>query len=458
MSSITTKSFGVLNAKNFEKFITGIYGNTYVTFGKEVAWPNSDTPTAATDTANTFYNYWNNLIGLKKITASDINLVIPRVDWTSGTVYIEYSQDLELFARSNTSNKPYDNKFYVRNSKDQVFKCLFNNGGVTSTIMPEISIDGQLPENAFIVESDGYKWKYMYTIPAGLKEKFFTAEFMPITSEPIVTNNAVDGRLDIIKIVTAGAGFNANANSNSLNIMTVSGDGSNANITVKVTTTAANGGNITGYTVISGGNNYTRATLSLVDAQKIQGTANANLIAVIGPPGGHGSSVEQELGASDIMISIGFVGDEGGVLPVSSGEIGGFRQLGVLNDPLNANSSYANASVYAATTKYNLTQPNKDFVETETVYVGSSLATATFTAVVQHYDPATYYLYVNNIVGTFTTPASLIGNTSGATASIILVTEPSVKRYSGDLLYIQNSAKTTRSPTETQQLKLTLRF
>jgi hypothetical protein len=245
--------------------------------------------------------------------------------------------------------------------------------------------------------------------------------------------------------------------------MTVSGDGSNANITVKVTTTAANGGNITGYTVISGGNNYTRATLSLVDAQKIQGTANANLIAVIGPPGGHGSSVEQELGASDIMISIGFAGDEGGVLPVSSGEIGGFRQLGILNDPLNANSnssytSYSTNSVYAATTKYNLTQPNKDFVETETVYIGSSLATATFTAVVQHYDPATYYLYVNNIAGTFTTPASLIGNTSGATASIILVTEPSVKRYSGDLLYIQNSAKTIRSPTETQQLKLTLRF
>lgn len=454
MASIITNKFSVLNAKNFERFITGVFGNTYITFGRNLSWPNSDTVPTPVDTSNTFFNYYNDLSALKKITASDINLVIPRVDWTANTVYIEYGQDVELYSKANTSNVSYDNSFYARNNKDQVFKCLFNANSSNSTIMPEINIDGQLPENPFILNSDSYKWKYMYTIPAGLKEKFFTNAYMPITSEPAVTNSAVDGRLDIIKISANGAGFNANSNSNSLSILTVSGDGSNANITVKVSSTAANGANIVDYTIINGGNNYTRATISIVDTLKIAGTANANLVPVISPPGGHGSSVENELGAASLMISVGFEADENGDFPIDDG----FRQIGILKDIKNANGTYASNTTYRATTKYALTQPNKDFLHQETVYVGTSVANSTFSAVVDAYSSGTYYLYVNNVNGTVTAPASLIGNTSGAIATILSINEPDIKRYSGDLLYIENTSIITRSQTETQQVKLTLRF
>lgn len=458
MSFIFTNKFGVTQAKNFERFVTGTFANTYVTFGKHTEWNANDTPTTPTDTSNTFYNYWNDLVGMKKITAADMNLVIPRVDWQSNIIYVEYTQDTELFSRANTANVTYDNSFYVRNTRDQVFKCLFNNSSANSTVMPEINIGGQLPENPFVETSDGYKWKYMYTIPSGLKEKFFTNQYMPVTSEPIVTNFAVDGRLDIIKIVNPGAGFNANANSNSLSIVTVSGDGSNANITVKVTSTAANGGNVVGLNIISGGNNYTKAEFTLVDPLKIQSTANATLMAIIGPPGGHGSSVEEELGASSLMISVGFEGDENGVFPVEAGEVDGFRQIGLIKDPLLSNSAYATGATYRTTTKYFLTQPNKNFEHGETVFIGPSLGTAIFTAAVEHYDDASFVLYVTNSDGSFTVPASLVGSDSGAIATILSVEEPSVKRYSGDLLYIDNREKIVRSATETQQIKLVLRF
>lgn len=459
MASLFTKNFGIVNARNFETFLTGGFANTYVAIGRGAPWPNSDTPTSPTDTSNTFYDFWNNAIGMKKINASDMNLVIPRVDWSSGTQYTEYTQDTELFYKGVSANIAYDNKFYVRNTKDQIFKCLFNANNASSTIMPEIAIDGQLPENAFIETGDGYKWKYMYTIPPGLKEKFFTSQFMPVTSELSVTNNAVDGRLDILKIVTPGAGFNANNNSNTLSIFVITGDGANANIVAKVNSTAQLGGNIIGYTVISGGTNYTRANISIVDTLKTPGTANGNVIAVIGPPGGHGSDVAQELGASSLMISVGIEGDEGGIIPVSTLENEGFRQIAILKDPLLSNSAYATASVYRATAKYSLTTPGTAFLHQETVYISSgSLAEATFTAKVEFYNAASNEVYVNNIIGTFTPPVSLVGATSGAIATIVSVEEPDLKKYSGDLLYIENTAEIPRDPTETQQLKLTLRF
>lgn len=458
MSAIFTKNFGVLNAKKFETYTTGDNANTYIAIGHQAIWPNSDTTPTPVDTANTFYDLWNNLIGLKKLTAADMNLVIPRVDWASGTYYTEYNQDLQLFAKANTSNVAYDNKFYVRNTSDQVFKCLSNNSSNTSTVMPQIGIDGQLPENAYIVTSDGYKWKYMYTIPAGLKERFFTNEYMPVVSENIVTNSAVNGRLDIIKITSSGAGFNANANSNSLNIIQISGDGSNANITAVVNTTGAGGANLTGYNIITGGSDYTRANISIVDALKTSNTANATVVAVIGPPGGHGSSVEKELGASCLMICGEIVGTESGIIPIN-GANSQYRQIAIIKDPLlSADSSYATGTAYTATNRYALTVPNRNFNDGETVYVGTSLASATFTGVVESYNSTSYYLYLNNLTGSVTAPATVYGSDSGATATILSIDESDIKKFSGELLYIENSAKITRDSTETQQVKLTLRF
>jgi hypothetical protein len=459
MYSLFTKNFGITNAKNFEQFISGSFANTYVCIGRNTTWANNDTTPAAVDTANTFYELWDRMIGLKKITNADINLIIPRIDWTSGTVYVEYTQDTEIFKQNNEDDIEYINKFYVRNNRDQVFKCLFNNGGIQSTVMPELSLGGQLPENPYIQTGDGYKWKYMYTIPSGLKQKFFTSQFMPVVEEPIVYNNAVNGRLDIIKIVNAGAGFNNNANSTSLNILAVSGNGANANITARILTSAnANSAYIADVNVLDGGSNYTKASITISDPLKIGGTANANLIPVIGPPGGHGSSVVAELGASSIMISVSFNADEGGVLPVDVVDQGGFRQISIIKDPLLANSAYATGSVYRATTKYNLTLPSKNFQHKEIVYVGSSLSSATFTGLVEHFDSGFNILYLNNLTGSVEPPAAITGATSGAVATILTIAEPDVKRYTGEALYIENRSEVVRSLIESQQLKLTLRF
>lgn len=470
MSSLFTNYFGVQNAKNFEQFVTTTYGNTYITIGKNLDWPNSDTPTAPTDTANTFYQYWNNVIALKKITAADMCLVVPRIDWVSESTYYAYTEDLETFKKTNSSQIEYDNEFYVRNTKDQVFKCLANNitsntDTAISTIMPEITIGGQLPENAYIETADGYKWKYLYTIPPGLKQKFFTKEFMPITKEAIVTDTAVDGRLDVFKILDKGAGYNNNLSATSLPISSVFGDGTDAVVTLKVNSTGINGANVTDVNVYNAGSGYTSAQLEIYDPQKIPSTQDAVIVAVIGPPGGHGSDVARELGASNIMISVDITGDEDGAFPVGTSEVHGFRQIGMLMDPVDKLGIPVTNSLYRGTIKLSLAgstagEQAATFDHDELVCIREADGKYSFSGSVEHYDSTRNIAYITNVFGTPTILRNLQNQGSIVTKSstILAIEEPVVKRYSGKLLYIENTSEITRALDRTVQFKFILRF
>lgn len=196
---------------------------------------------------------------IKEVVAIRSNQVIA----VNSGLTLSYS-NTNIFRKDNTY--PFTaNTFYVRNSRDQVFKCLFNGNNTPSVIEPTIDIDGQLPENAFILTADGYKWKYMYTIPPGLKQKFFTNRWMPVVSDPAVKVASTDGRIDIIRVLWGGSGYLRGSNSNTAAILQVTGtDGQGANLIASVTN-----GNITSVTILTGGNNYTEGTVSVVNGQQL---------------------------------------------------------------------------------------------------------------------------------------------------------------------------------------------
>jgi hypothetical protein len=174
---------------------------------------------------------------------------------------------------------PYTaNNFYVRNSKDQVFKCIFDNNDATSTVEPTIDIDGQLPESPFIQTGDGYKWKYLYTIPSGLKQKFFNAVWMPVIFDQAVVAGSVDGAIDVVEVLWGGSGHINGGNSNTARILQVTGtDGANANLVARVS-----GGVITGVTILSGGNNYTLGEVTVVDTNKLGSATLSGTVNVSG--------------------------------------------------------------------------------------------------------------------------------------------------------------------------------
>jgi hypothetical protein len=364
----------------------------------------------------------------------------------------------------STSTLGYVNKFYVRNNADQVFKCLFNNNNALSTVSPSIAIGGQLPSNPYIATSDGYKWKYMYTIPAGLKQRFFTADFMPIASpqEKVVTDNAVDGRIDIVQILSGGSGYyNGSTTTNyspTSNVINVVGDGTGAQLTADVTN-----GVITKINILNGGSGYTYATITVNDPLISLVNTAASLRAVISPSGGHGSSLEYELGASYRMMSVDFDSDINGLLPVSNSGNDDFRQIALVQNPrLDSNNGIA-----FGTTGYNLCTKiyvndvtGGTFTPDSTVYVGASYAAATFTATVVFYDSTNKILYVNLTVGDTSDllNKTIVQKDTAIQGKIFQVDLPDINTLSGQILYIENRSKIIRNPDQSESTRILFAF
>ena len=191
---------------------------------------------------------------------------------------LTYSNSNVTISRKDNTYPYTANSFYVRNTRDQIFKVLFNNNYANSTIEPTIDIDGQLPENPFILTADGYKWKYLYTIPPGLKQKFFTNKWMPVVSDPAVTVASVDGRIDIINLLWGGSGFISGGNSNTASILSVTGtDGVGANLVAKVVN-----GIIESVTILNGGNSYTRGIVTVNDNSRLGTNTLSGTVNVTG--------------------------------------------------------------------------------------------------------------------------------------------------------------------------------
>jgi hypothetical protein len=331
-----------------------------------------------------------------------------------------------------------------------------NNSGANSTVMPEITLGGQLPENPFIETSDGYKWKYMYTIPNGLKNKFFTDKYMPVIREPIVFENADDGRIDVVQIINGGSGYFSGGSVNNYAIVDVTGDGVGANVTVDVTN-----GVITNINIIDGGNTYTTATITVDDTIQTLVGNTANLRAVISPRYGHGFDPVRELGGSDQMISVDFEGDLDGLLPTEGDGTEKVRQISIIKDPKLANGVYATSTVHPTYTSLQVSNPPVDFDHGQIVYFGSSFETSTFNARVIHFDNNTNTLYINRIVGNV---SQIVSETiyekdnPSAAARVFSVTEPDINIFTGEVLYIENKSPIIRSPNQTETVKLVVEF
>ena len=150
---------------------------------------------------------YRNMIFGKRLTSGDFSVMIPRYDWTSGTVYSAYDdEDATLF----------DKKFYVavdETSYIHVYKCLSNANGAASNAQPtfgDVTTNAALFANndEYYETSDGYQWKYMYSVDSTTFDKFATQSFMPVVANTQVENNAKNGAIDVIKVDTHGRFYN----------------------------------------------------------------------------------------------------------------------------------------------------------------------------------------------------------------------------------------------------------
>jgi hypothetical protein len=432
---------------------TNVVNTLYAFIGKVTPWDDPYNPPIPTQDQYSLKQVFKNIVTAKKITSADISPVLPRRDWTSGTIYDYYSDTTDMFTVN--SDNLVDKNFYVRNRYDQVFKCLWNANNAPSTVEPQLS-PGTFDSTFLTQTADGYKWKFLYSINAGSKQRFLDENWMPVPAGQFVPNptytDAGIGSVDVVNITTVGEGYDPLGTE-----ITITGDGYGANVSPVV--------NAAGYlidaVVTNIGSNYTYA-IPVVSVLSGYDTPNvaAQAISPVSPVGGHGLDPISELGCNNVMISLNLAGSEGGIIPTDMT----YYQLGLILDPSSqeTNPGIAFGDIYDVTTHFIVSPGTGSFVSGQTIYQGASLATATFTATVASFDTTTNMVKVINTYGVPTVNQALIQDANGpvtsAVRTLLSYQDPDFIIYSGYMTYIENRTAIQRSSDGTEQFRVVLRF
>lgn len=201
-TQLITNYFRLHNAKQFQESVSETANSVYYVFaGQHITYPNGDVnvPDITNSVDNTLYNSYQEMVFGKRVGPSDVAIMAPRYDWTSNTQYAAY--------RSNTNIN--DTPFYVgvnSGSAYDVFKCLDNNSNAFSVVPPDITHTA--PNDEYYSTSDGYVWKYMYSVDSTTFTKFATDTYIPVIANGHVTGNAVSGAIDVILIDYRGSNYN----------------------------------------------------------------------------------------------------------------------------------------------------------------------------------------------------------------------------------------------------------
>ena len=521
MAAIITDQLRILNAKNFVAGVAST-ANSYYSF---VGLPNpldydSDwetTPPSPVDNFDEEDNYWDTMVGLKKINKADVRQVVRKNTWTSGITYDMYRNDISAtnVAKPSDAVSLYDANYYVLNTDYRVYICL-QNGTSPDNPSGRPSLDEptftDLEPRSAGTSGDGYIWKYLYTISPSDIVKFDSTNYLPVpqdwatnTTDSSVRNNAsTSGQLKIITIVNRGVGVGT-ANKVYTQVP-VKGDGSGGEATV----TTNNDAKVSDVTISNGGSNYTFGTLDLA-AKGIEGTTAPIFDVIIPPQGGHGSDIYRELGAYNVLLYSRIENDTDNPDFVTGNQI---ARVGVVESPKaygsSSNLTSAKASaVYAlklAGAGYSGVTFNADDQITQTIGVGSTafgrvVAYDQNTGVLKYWQDKfhcgfntdgtkntspTYGFTMQrftadigsqgsfNIIGGSATLA--IQTTFGSAANpgintvinsrtynlgqsfIKGVAQPEVKKYSGNIIYVDNRPSITRSSNQKEDIKVILQF
>ena len=515
MAAIITDQIRILNAKNFVSGVTST-ANSYYSF---IGLPNPadiqsdwDTnPPAPKDNFSEEDQYWDTMIAMKKITSSDVRQVVTNRMWSSGTTYDMYRSD---YSRSNPAKisgatNLYASSYYVLNSDYRLYVCL-QNGTDPDNTSGKPSLDEptftDLEPRAAGSSGDGYIWKYLYTVKPSDIVKFESADFIstPLnwatnSDNASVRDNAVDGSIKIVTITNRGVGIGTGG---TYTKVPIKGDGSGAEASIVVAADAT----VESVTVSNQGSGYTYGTLDIEAGGLPTGTTRPTFDVIISPPGGHGKDVYRELGAYNVLLYSRIENDDNNPDFITGNQI---ARIGIVENPKETTTSLltkSKASVLNALrltgVGYSSASFTADSFVTQTVGAGKTAVgrvvsydantgvlkfwkdrtMAGFTTVGAAITNPTYGFETLEFTSSPTTGGNLsIVPTSGSTLAINTsftgvstvinnrtynfgqeftngIALPEVKKYTGNIVYVDNRPSITRSLNQKEDIKVILQF
>tara|TARA_B100000927_G_scaffold266895_1_gene240631 strand:+ start:13156 stop:14778 length:1623 start_codon:yes stop_codon:yes gene_type:complete len=365
---------------------------------------------------------------------------------------------------------------------------------------------------------DGYQWKYLYTIAPSDIVKFVTSTYIPLpekwgdVSNKVIKDAAVDGKLETIVIKRRGTA-NVNGTDGEVNVKII-GDGSDGLATVEVKNGVVNTIKLTN----TNSKGYTYGAVQFLggsygaNKQLTVGTGSdePQFEVIIPPKGGHGADIFRELGGFRVMVYSKF---DNNINDKSDYIIGNtFSRVGLIKDPLDLSgtsvlnkrtatslgalklkvpdnsSTVLSKVVYKPNTK--ITQYSSD----STVGVGTAVAYVASwdsnTGVLRYYQPVGFstqsvhgyelrnfvgvttsitgatHIEANNTVDNLTVDTSFngesvtVGQRDEALGHNFVsgIANPEIKKYSGEVIYIDNRAPVTRTSSQKEEVKIVIEF
>ena len=518
MAAIITDQLRILNAKNF---VAGVQSssNSYYTF---IGLPNAtdysstweSTPPSPKDNLDESNDYWDTMIALKKVSSGDIAQVVTKNSWSSGNIYDMWRNDI---SRSNPSQPSgsfniYSANYYVVNSDFRVYICLYNNASPENNFKGSPSLDEptftDLEPKPAGSSGDGYIWKYLYTIKPGEAIKFDSTNYIPVPSDwgnttdtaTVKANAGSSGQIKIVTIRNRGAGL---GNANTYTGVSIKGDGHNGQATVVVNADSK----IQSVSVTNGGSGYTYGTIDLTE-KGVTGTTSPVFDVIIPPPGGHGHDIYTELGAFNVLTYSRYENDTENPDFITGNQ---FARVGLIENPQQFGSSSLLSSDKAAATYalrltgtgYSSVVFTADSEITQTVGLGSTaigrvVSYDQLTGVLKYWQDRTNVGFnsdgtqnaspeygFKNILFEADAGANVGGNVNiiGGSATLQISTSftgvstvinnrtynlgqefamgtanPESKKYSGNIVYVDNRPPVTRSTSQKEDVKIILQF
>jgi hypothetical protein len=485
-----------LKTKFVENFINSVSNNSisyYVGFGKNSAWDDDQNPPNANNSLESYhYNVQRELLFGKRVVQNDTAYIIRRIVWASGTVYDQYD---------HTDSKLFYKNYYVINSDNRVYKCLFNNYGAPSTVMPK--------ENSVIGDfdtGDGYKWKYMYLLNASHDTAFSTRDYMAIINDSGVTASAEDGAIHVCLVSNSGYGYiSANGQIDDIvdnytfklpntvsssvvgaynaSVFYAGGDPKLSSSIIQNYTTNSSGryvttadpithiennrfvitpqvkftgdgqdafaisivdplhGEISGVHVISRGTGYNHCTTEII-ANTFIGTG-ATTYPIISPKGGHAANNVYELGCRTLGISVTTNPSDNLYDWVD------YRQTSLLYNPTAvSNGAIFRDNTFKQMTAITISHYTHYFTDGEIVRGDISGAYGIFVYMTDE------IVYLKEVVGTFSPSETIGGIDSFEYATISSINNQDIVSYTADVLYYKNFEPISRQGITTEQVKL----
>lgn len=364
---------------------------------------------------------------------------VPTVTFSSGA-----ASATAVIGKSNSGAQLLKNASYyvLADTTDyRVYICLNNNSGGQSTVKPTGT------STSPFTTADGYVWQYVGTVPSSFRSKFMTPEYIPLNN--MESGIFVQGIISSIEVVSGGYGYTSTPT------VTIVGNGSGATATATVV-----GNKITAISVTSYGSGYDQASIVISGGGGVGAVARA----IVGPHEGFGKFPSRQIQANTALL----------YTEISSRDsVSGFfiqnecRQTGLIKNPTQYNSTDAFTGS-AGTPCWTITSAssisNSTFPNDTTLWMNTD-STKRFRIVANSGDTTSALgsgtsILAQSLDDYVPTTATIFAKSTATTNTITstTITPPTIDKYSGDLMYIDNSTSFNTSANKVTAIRTVLTF